>query len=267
MRSSSEITGREPSRAGPSRLEGTFSRRQERPELPLFRRVPVSRSMVGGRRRCRSRQSGEAHGRRGVAGPVAVDQRGGGGGPAAAVGGGRGGGRPPRRVPGREGRGCRAARAARARGAGLAGRRRRGGPAAAALPRRDRRALDGDGGAAAGFGRAGGDHHDRPAARRHALARVEPQPPAGAVHPPLVVTGMGGGWRALPGGWRLVVAVGQPLLLVGTAAVVARLGAYPAGAVGGVLHPVLFVVVGLLWLSGIALDAHPFALFPGGIAG
>jgi len=63
------------------------------------------------------------------------------------------------------------------------------------------------------------------------------------------------------------VAVGQPLLLVGTAAVVARLGAYPAGAVGGVLHPVLFVVVGLLWLSGIALDAHPFALFLGGIAG
>jgi hypothetical protein len=87
----------------------------------------------------------------------------------------------------------------------------------------------------------------------------------------MVVTGMGRGRRALPGGrWRLiglVVAVGQPLLLVGTAAVVARLGTYPGGAGTGVLQSVLTVLVGLLWLASIALDAHPFALFLGGVAG
>jgi hypothetical protein len=68
--------------------------------------------------------------------------------------------------------------------------------------------------------------------------------------------------------WRSVaVAVGQPLVLVGAAAGDAALGAYPGGPATGVVHVVLIVLVGLLWLAGIALDAHPLALFLGSIAG
>jgi hypothetical protein len=82
---------------------------------------------------------------------------------------------------------------------------------------------------------------------------------------------MGDGWRARLRGRRgpvdVVVAVGQPLLLVGAAVVGARLGAFPAGAGAEVVQAVLVPVVGVLWVASVALDAHPVALFLGGIAG
>jgi hypothetical protein len=82
---------------------------------------------------------------------------------------------------------------------------------------------------------------------------------------------MGDGWRARLRGRRdlvnLVVAVGQPLLVVGAAVVGARLGAYPAGAGAAAVPAVLVPVVGVLWVAGVALDAHPVALVLGGIAG
>src|SRR5690348_3175334 len=67
--------------------------------------------------------------------------------------------------------------------------------------------------------------------------------------------------------WSVAAAVGQPLALVGAAAGDAALGAYPGGSATGVVHVVLSILVGLLWLASIALDAHPVALFLGGIAG
>jgi hypothetical protein len=81
---------------------------------------------------------------------------------------------------------------------------------------------------------------------------------------------MSNGWKRPRSRRRVVgmaVAVGQPLALVGAAAASAHLGAYPTGAVAGALNIVLIILVGLLWLASIALDAHPLALFLGGIGG
>ncbi|MCP3804118.1 VIT1/CCC1 transporter family protein [Allokutzneria sp. A3M-2-11 16] len=66
---------------------------------------------------------------------------------------------------------------------------------------------------------------------------------------------------------NLVVAIGQPLLLVGVFAASKHLDAY--GADDGwttTLGVVLLVLTGITWLAGIALAASPFLVFAGMVA-
>jgi hypothetical protein len=82
---------------------------------------------------------------------------------------------------------------------------------------------------------------------------------------------LSGGGMWTPDVWGrgagVVVAVVQPLLLVGSAALAAQDGASATPVLPGAVRIGLFVVMGVTWLASIALNAHPLVLFLAGVCG